>query len=112
MADLLSRLAAELRSLQAMTAEVEHALGDVITLQGGLDAARLRTLQHLDLVNQSLRALAGVCSDCADGASPDWTLDATLILAKLPLAALARRLAGDAACSGGVDQGDELFTAD
>lgn len=106
--DLLARLASELLSLQAMTAEIEEALGDLLQ-SARLEAGPLRTLQHLDLLNQSLHALADVCSSSAALAPADWAVDAAKATGNVPLADLARRLAGGPAATP-AEHGDELFT--
>lgn len=108
--DLLARLASELLSLQAMTAEIEQALGDLLPA-AHLDAGPLRTLQHLDLLNQSLQALASVCTSSAALASAEWSVDAAKAAGHLPLAALARRLTGEPAATP-AEHGDELFAGD
>lgn len=109
---LFARLSAELASLQAMTTEVEQALGDLIVPQAAPGSGGLRTFQHLDLMNQTLQALSGFCAELAARSSPGWAIDAAGLTRQLPLAALARRLAGEGAAPPGADQGVELFTLD
>ncbi len=61
-------------------------------LQNG---AAIEEAQALDLMTQSLAAVADYLSALAAGLPADWRIDATPAAAIVPLAELARRLAGD-----------------
>ena len=93
--DLLTRLSAELSTLRAMTVEVEGAVGTLIAGEKGAPPAQLlQPLQRLDILNQSLGALAGVCASAGALAPAGWMIDGAAAMAGLPLAGLAQRLSG------------------
>jgi hypothetical protein len=108
---LLRQLARELDALQRMAAEMECAVDGMIERHAGtLDAASMRNLQLLDILGQSLQALATFAGNAAALASPAWRLDGGAAAADLTLASLAQRLAageGDAASAAA--DGVELF---
>lgn len=110
--DLLTRLSAELSALRAMTAEVEGAVGELMAGGDGPPVtARLQALQLLDILNQSLAALATVCANGGALAAEDWRIDGAATTANLPLAGLTQRLSGRQEPAA-PREGDELFGAD
>jgi hypothetical protein len=92
LADLLARIAGELRDLAAGV-EDANVLG---ALSATSPRAAVTALQSLDATRQSLEALADVVDRCATVCPPGSALDPARHLADLPLAALASRLAGQA----------------
>jgi hypothetical protein len=99
------------RALTACADELAALSGRCGRLQGALapglaGAAAIEEAQGLDLVTQSLEALATYLETLARGLPADWTVDAQAAAADLPLAELARRLLGqapEAADSGELD---------
>lgn len=108
---LLSRLAAELASLQALAGDMEAAVDDMVERHAGmLDARSIRNLQLLDIVGQTLVALSAVAANAAARAAPDWAIDGQAAVAGVKLAALAQRLAEGAGHAPPAEtEGYELF---
>lgn len=91
---LLRQLARELESLQAMAANMETAVDDMIERHAEvLDAKSMQNLQLLDIMSQTLAALSVFADVTASLASPHWAVDAEAATAQLKLASLAHRLA-------------------
>ena len=91
---LLTQLAHELGALQLMAADMESSVDDMIERHAGvLDARSIQNLQLLDILNQTLLALATFSANAASLASPDWTVDGKAATADIKLASLAQRLA-------------------
>ena len=73
---LLAQLAHELGALQLMAADMEATVDDMIERHAGmLDARSIQNLQLLDILNQTLLALAAFAANAAALASPEWTVD-------------------------------------
>jgi hypothetical protein len=115
MAALLRQLAHELGALQLMTADMESSVDDMIERHAGvLDARSIQNLQLLDILNQTLLALATFAGNAASLSCPEWRIDGKAVTAELKLASLAQRLArggGGAAkpAAQSCDQSYELF---
>lgn len=91
---LLTQLAHELGALQLMASDMESSVDDMIERHAGsLDARSIQNLQLLDILNQSLLALATFSANAAALASPCWTVDAREATSGITLASLAHRLA-------------------
>jgi hypothetical protein len=98
---LLTQLAHELGALQLMAADMESSVDDMIERHSGsLDARSIQNLQLLDILNQSLLALAAFSANAAAIASPDWKVDPVAATAGIKLASLAQRLAKGAGGAG------------
>lgn len=110
---LLRQLARELESLQAMAANMEMSVDDMIERHAEvLDTKSMQNLQLLDIMNQTLSALSVFADVTASLASPHWAVDAEAATAQLKLASLAHRLArGAGHTPQPADDGDdyELF---
>ena len=112
---LLRQLAHELGALQLMAADMESSVDDMIERHAGvLDARSIQNLQLLDILNQTLLALATFAGNAASLSPPDWRIDGKAVTAELKLASLAQRLArggGGAAKPAALpgDQSSELF---
>jgi hypothetical protein len=112
---LLRQLAHELGALQLMAADMESSVDDMIERHAGvLDARSIQNLQLLDILNQTLLALATFAGNAASLSPPDWRIDGKAVTAELKLASLAQRLArggGGAAKPAALpsDQSYELF---
>jgi hypothetical protein len=104
------------RALAACAGELADLAGRCgrlqATLAPGLAApAAIEDAQGLDLVTQSLEALAAYLETLARGLPAGWTVDAEAAAAGLPLAGLARRLLGQAP-EAAADNGElDLFEA-
>jgi hypothetical protein len=94
--DLLGRVSAELRDMAAGVDRL-HTLAGALAGAGDGNAARdhayLQALQSADLIEQTLRGLAGFLADLAQAAAPGWHIDAHNALAAITLSDLAARLA-------------------
>lgn len=91
---LLSQLSHELGALQLMAADMEATVDDMIERHAGvLDARSIQNLQLLDILNQTLLALAQFARNTAGLASPDWKVEGLAAVHGITLASLAQRLA-------------------
>jgi hypothetical protein len=90
---LLQQLAHELCALQLMVQAMEGSVDAMIARHAGvLDARSIQNLQLLDILNQTLLALATCAGTAAALAPPGWTLDGKAATAGITLASLAQRL--------------------
>jgi hypothetical protein len=108
---LLSQLSHELGALQLMAADMEATVDDMIERHAGvLDARSIQNLQLLDILNQTLLALARFAANTAELAAPEWTLDGQAAVSGLTLASLAQRLArGAGRAAKAEEESYELF---
>jgi hypothetical protein len=91
---LLEQLAHELGALQLMAADMESSVDDMIERHARtLDARSIQNLQLLDILNQTLLALAQFAANAAALSRPEWHVDGKAATAGLKLASLAQRLA-------------------
>lgn len=90
---LLSQMGVELKRAAATLADIELAVGLVVTAAGRADARMLVELQAIDHLHQTLQALAEFASDIAADAPEDWQIDVDGVARSLKLDALAKRLA-------------------
>jgi hypothetical protein len=91
---LLTQLAQELGALQMMAAEMESSVDDMIERHAGvLDARSIQNLQLLDILNQTLLALAAFAGNAGSLAAPEWRISGRAATAGITLASLAQRLA-------------------
>ena len=91
---LLAQLSHELGALQLMAADMEATVDDMIERHAGvLDARSIQNLQLLDILNQTLLALAQFTATTAGLASPAWSVDGHATVDGITLASLAQRLA-------------------
>ncbi len=90
---LLAQLSHELGALQLMAADMEATVDDMIERHAGaLDARSIQNLQLLDILNQTLLALARFTANAAALSSPEWRVDGQASIAGLTLAGIAQRL--------------------
>lgn len=82
---MLARVAAELDHLVALSDDVQAGLGG---------APPAPSLQGLDLLHQSLQALAVIVGTLAHAAPDQWPLDPERLLGGLSLADIRARLLG------------------
>ena len=96
LAHALRQMGGELRQLSDMVQRMETAVDGMIERHAGaLDTESIRNLQLLDILGQSLGALASFAENAASLARPAWTIDGRAATAGLTLASLAHRLVGD-----------------
>jgi hypothetical protein len=110
---LFNQLSRELGALHLMAADMESAVDGMIERHAGvLDARSIQDLQLLDILSQTLQALAGFSANAALLSAPDWTLDGRQATAGLKLASLAQRLAcgGDVHAAKPAAETYELFS--
>lgn len=94
LAQLMSQLSHELGALQLMAADMEATVDDMIERHAGvLDARAIQNLQLLDILNQTLLALARFAANTAALSSPAWHLEGAATVHGITLASLAQRLA-------------------
>lgn len=105
--ELLSRLAAELRTLEALSDKVQSALSHALPLNGR-SAIRVGDMQGLDALSQTLGGLAGFVSAMAAAAPQHLTLDIGGAVDELRLSALAQRLAATGAAAEAAQAEGEL----
>jgi hypothetical protein len=100
----LGACADELAALAALSQQLQTDLSPALQTLSAVEDA-----QALDLLTQSLGAIADYLIDLAAGLPPDWLIDPRDAVARVSLAEMARRLAG-AHASDGQDSGElELF---
>ena len=98
---LMQQLAHELGALQLMAADMEASVDDMIERHAGvLDARSIQNLQLLDILNQTILALATFAGNVAALSSADWRIDVKAATADLKLASLAQRLAKGGTAAG------------
>ena len=89
---LLAQLSHELGALQLMAADMEATVDDMIERHATvLDARSIQNLQLLDILNQTLLALAQFAANTA-ALVPDCKLDGLATVSGIKLASLAQRL--------------------
>ena len=89
---LLAQLSHELGALQLMAADMEATVDDMIERHATvLDARSIQNLQLLDILNQTLLALAQFAANTAD-LVPDCKIDGLAAVTGIKLASLAQRL--------------------
>ena len=102
---LFHQLGHELLNLRAMVSRMEASIDGIIENHAGtLDAESIRNLQLLDIVGQTLNALAVCCGSASTLASADWIVDGKTVTEGLTLANLASRLARGIAGGDDTDQ--------
>jgi hypothetical protein len=109
---LLRQLAHELGALQLMAADMEATVDDMIERHAGvLDARSIQNLQLLDILNQTLLALATFAGNAAALSNAGWRIDGQAATADIKLASLAQRLArGGAVAARAQADSYELFS--
>ncbi|RVV99239.1 hypothetical protein EKE94_00640 [Mesobaculum littorinae] len=97
---LLNGMAGELSQLTDLARDVEHVVAEAVAGRANMSDLR-RDLQALDLMTQSLEALAGVARRCTALPSvAGMTVPGAAVLAPVTLADMRTRLAGDEATQG------------
>jgi hypothetical protein len=109
---LLAQLSHELGALQLMAADMEATVDDMIERHASmLDARAIQNLQLLDILNQTLQALAQFAANAAALAAPDCKVDGLAAVTGIKLASLAQRLSRGAGHAVKDESGSyELFT--
>lgn len=108
---LLAQLSHELGALQLMAADMEATVDDMIERHAGvLDARSIQNLQLLDILNQTLLALARFAANTAAQAEASWQVDGGATVTGITLASLAHRLArGAGQAARAEEESYELF---
>ena len=109
---LLAQLSHELGALQLMAADMEATVDDMIERHAGvLDARAIQNLQLLDILNQTLLALARFAANTGALCAPDWKADGLATVHGITLASLAHRLSRGAGQATKVEaESYELFS--
>jgi len=91
---------------------MEATVDDMIERHAGvLDARSIQNLQLLDILNQTLLALALFAANAGQLAAPHWAVDGRAATQGITLASLAQRLARGAGQAGRVQaESYELFS--
>ena len=94
---VLTQMAEEIRHLARMVGAMEGSVDEIIErFSGALEPRIIRDIQLIDVVGQTLHALASFTANAAKQAEPGWRIDGASAAVGLTLAGLARRLtAGD-----------------
>src|SRR5437016_669259 len=92
LADVLGQLGAELRLMADVLGIVEDAVARIISMVGERGTAIAGDLQNIDIIDQSLRALAAFIRELASDVPAGWSVDAGLAAKSLTLATLAGHL--------------------
>lgn len=92
LSSVMAQIGAELRMLVAAFGAVEAAVDAIVAESHRKDARTVRDLQNLDLLAQSLQALATFTEDLSASVPQAWQVDTATAARSLTLAALARRL--------------------
>lgn len=90
--DLLVRVAAEITTTAETAADLQSALSPILEQSGASLASR--SIQGLDLLEQTLRDLGAVLREIAARPASSQPIDSALVLERCKLAAVARRLGG------------------
>lgn len=92
LADVLKQISAELTAIADTVGTVEETISRIANEGGAKDHNMMRDLQNIDIISQSLKAIAGY-SDCISQNAPeDWAVDTSEAAKSVLLADLARRL--------------------
>ena len=92
---IAERTSAELHLLAAHVQKVERAIVELLQREDlALRSATIKELQKLDTISQSLSALTAYLDSAAPGMWAEDAVDTRLPLSRVPLRALAERLAG------------------
>jgi hypothetical protein len=92
MARVMAQVGAELRVLGQTLGAVEHAVALVVAASPTADPRALHGLQTIDLLGQSLVALAQFAEELAPRIPSSWEIDVEQAVRGVTLAALAERL--------------------
>jgi hypothetical protein len=99
LADILGRMAQELRDLARTVDQLQNAVGRMTTRQSARDGETMRELQNFDRLEQALAGMANFSESLARSASGDWRLNPQAAARAVPLGDLALRLASPRARS-------------
>jgi hypothetical protein len=89
----LDRTSHELRKLASVTDSVQHIVSQLFLDHKANDLASLIELQRLDLLSQSIGAIADFLQALAADTPPHWSLDVKSAARCVKLSELAQRLA-------------------
>jgi small-conductance mechanosensitive channel len=104
-----ARVAEELEALHGRLERLEAGLETALTPPPpGLEGRSIAMIQEIDMLRQSLGALADYIGQLAREAEADGRVDARAAIASVPLRAMAERLAGRAVAAPAPGQ-PELF---
>jgi hypothetical protein len=92
-AGTLDRTSTELRKLASVTDGIQHIVSQMLLDHRAKDLTSLIELQRLDLLSQSLGAIADFLEALAAKTPPHWSLDVKSASQSVKLAELALRLA-------------------
>jgi hypothetical protein len=92
LADVLKQISAELMAIADTVGAVEETVSRIANGGGAKDYNMMRDLQNIDMISQSLKAIASY-SDCISQNAPeDWEIDTSEAAKSVLLTDLARRL--------------------
>lgn len=92
LARVVAQLGTELRVLGQTLGAVEHAVELLVASSRESDPRAIHGLQTIDLLGQSLVALAQFAEELGSQIPPDWSIDVERAVRGVTLAALAERL--------------------
>lgn len=92
LADVLKQISAELTAIADTVGTVEETISRIAHGGGGTDHNMMRDLQNIDMISQSLKAIADYSKCISQSAPEDWAVDTSAAAKSVLLADLARRL--------------------
>lgn len=92
LADILCRVANELRKLQKGATGIDDAVSNLLQADTAFSREQVQNLQFLDLLCQSLDCLAHFLENMSDNMDPKWKYDPRTATATLLLYSIAAHL--------------------
>jgi hypothetical protein len=92
LADLLNRMALELRDLTQVVDDLQRLVGRLVAANAIRDAAAMHDLQNFDRLGQTLSGVANFAEALSQAAHRDWALDPQSASRAVALSELAARL--------------------
>ena len=84
----------EIDKMEGLTESLQHAVGELLQVEGAPSGAR-QELQKLDLLHQSLGALASYLSSLSQQTPGEWQIASHMAIADIKLRDMAERLSGE-----------------
>lgn len=92
LSDVLKQIGLELNSIAETVGQIEETVSRMATENANKDQRMMRDLQNIDMIGQSLKAIAGFSASISQSVSIDWAVDTSAAAETVLLADLAKRL--------------------
>ncbi len=92
LADVLKQISVELVAIADSVGMVEETVSRIAHGGGTKDHNMMRDLQNIDMITQSLKAIADYSNCISQSAPEDWAVDTSVATSSVLLADLAKRL--------------------